>query len=100
MTRKPFPDNPQKEFLAKLDSPEAIKMAIEKMEEVEFHKVALARIEQLFDAEPNTPEGEILDILIDWVCAFEDLQEDIELAKIVEARKDQAAIEVDIDELD
>ena len=36
------------------------------------YKIALKRIETLFDAEPNTPEGEELEALISFVEAYED----------------------------
>ncbi len=36
------------------------------------NKVALKRIEELFDAEPDTPEGDELEVLITLVNAFED----------------------------
>ncbi len=35
------------------------------------HKNALARIEQLFDAEPGTPEGDELEVLITLVDYYE-----------------------------
>lgn len=40
---------------------------------VENHKAALARIEELWDAEPNTPEGDELDALVTLVNAYEDV---------------------------
>ncbi len=38
--------------------------------EVDYH-IALAEIEQLFDAEPNTPAGDRLDVLTTLVEAYE-----------------------------
>lgn len=38
----------------------------------ESYRAALARIEMLWDAEANTPEGEELDVLITLVEAYED----------------------------
>lgn len=37
----------------------------------EDHKAALERIEQIFNAEPGTPEGEELDLLATLVCVYE-----------------------------
>ena len=39
----------------------------------EDYEVALARIEELFDAEESTPEEEELNILVDLVSVYEDL---------------------------
>jgi HTH-type transcriptional regulator / antitoxin HigA len=36
------------------------------------HKAALARIDALMDAEPGTPEGEELDVLVNLVQLYED----------------------------
>jgi len=41
------------------------------------HKAALAEIERLFDAAPNTPEGDMLDELVTLVEAYEELHEPI-----------------------
>ena len=38
----------------------------------EDHRAALAEIEQLFDATPNTPEGDRLDVLTLLVTAYEE----------------------------
>ena len=35
------------------------------------HKKALARVETLWDAEPNTPEGDELDVLVTLIEVFE-----------------------------
>lgn len=40
---------------------------------VENHKAALARIEELWAAEPNTPEGDELDALVTLVNVYEDV---------------------------
>ncbi|SFQ35058.1 transcriptional regulator [Enterovibrio norvegicus] len=37
------------------------------------YKLALKRIEALFDAEPGTPEGDELEMLVCLVEAYEDL---------------------------
>ena len=38
----------------------------------EEHQKALSRIEELMDAEPNTPEGDELDFLVTLVEKYED----------------------------
>ncbi|AZQ13281.1 helix-turn-helix domain-containing protein [Shewanella khirikhana] len=53
-------------------------MQINPIRTVADNKAALKRIEQLFDAEPNTPDGDELEILITLVTAFEDAQFSIE----------------------
>ncbi|SUJ06610.1 Predicted transcription regulator containing HTH domain [Shewanella putrefaciens] len=47
-------------------------MQIKPIRTVADNEAALKRIEQLFDAEPNTPEGDELEVLITLVSAFED----------------------------
>ncbi|WP_318482510.1 hypothetical protein [Photobacterium leiognathi] len=47
-------------------------MTIKKIETTEEHQAALARIELLWDAEPNTPEYEELETLSALVDAYED----------------------------
>jgi len=51
------------------------------------HKNALARIEQLFDAEPGTPEGDELEVLITLVDYYEEKNFPIGLPDPVEAIK-------------
>lgn len=41
------------------------------------YKLALKRIEALFDAEPGTPEGDELEMLVSLVEAYEDLHHPI-----------------------
>ncbi|MCU7996756.1 DNA-binding protein [Shewanella glacialipiscicola] len=53
-------------------------MQIKPIRIVADNEAALKRIEQLFDAEPNTPEGDELDVLITLVSAFEDAHFPIE----------------------
>lgn len=49
------------------------------------NEMALKRIEVLFDAEPDTPEGDELEILITLVNAFEDEHYPIEAPDPIEA---------------
>lgn len=51
------------------------------------HKMALSRIEQLFDAEPDTPEGDELEVLITLVDYYEEKTFPIALPDPVEAIK-------------
>lgn len=53
-------------------------MQIKPIRTVADNDAALKRIEQLFDAEPNTPEGDELEVLITLVSAFEDAHFTIE----------------------
>ncbi|MCS6237525.1 DNA-binding protein [Shewanella baltica] len=53
-------------------------MQIKPIRTVADNEAALKRIEQLFDAEPNTPEGDELEVLITLVSAFEDTHFPIE----------------------
>ncbi|MCS6203705.1 MULTISPECIES: helix-turn-helix domain-containing protein [Shewanella] len=53
-------------------------MQIKPIRTVADNEAALKRIEQLFDAEPNTPEGDELEVLITLVSAFEDAHFPIE----------------------
>ena len=45
-------------------------MQIRPIRTVEDNQAALARIEELWDAEPNTPEGDELEVLATLVSAF------------------------------
>ncbi|GEA21752.1 helix-turn-helix domain-containing protein [Vibrio harveyi] len=47
-------------------------MQVKPIKTVDDNRAALARIEQLWDAEPNTPEGDELEVLATLVEAFED----------------------------
>ncbi|WP_409439115.1 hypothetical protein [Psychromonas sp. GE-S-Ul-11] len=69
---------------------------MKKIETEEEHQATLSRITELWDAKPNTPEGEELDKLADLVVEFE---ENMELIRLVESRKDQPEIAVELHEL-
>lgn len=62
-------------------------MQIRPIKTVEDNNAALARIEQLWDAEPNTPEGDELDVLATLVSAFEEESFPIEAPDPIEAIK-------------
>ena len=47
-------------------------MNIKPIKTEEDNRAALARISEIFDAEPNTPEGDELDVLATLVEAFEE----------------------------
>lgn len=49
------------------------------------HKAALARIEELWDAQPNTPEGDEMEVLITLVEKFEEAHFPIETPDPIEA---------------
>ena len=51
------------------------------------HKQALGRIESLWDAEPNTPEGDELDVLVTLIEVFESQHYPIEAPDPVAAIK-------------
>ena len=53
----------------------------------------LTRITELWEAKPNTPDGDESDKLADLVVEFE---EDMELIRLVESRKEQPETAVDI----
>ena len=55
------------------------------------HELALLRIEQLIDAEPDTPEGDELDVLATLVEAYEDKHFPIEAPDSSEGRVFRAA---------
>lgn len=62
-------------------------MQIRPIKTVEDNEAALARIEQLWNAEPNTPEGDELDVLATLVSAFEEEYFPIEAPDPIEAIK-------------
>lgn len=62
-------------------------MHIKPIKTVEDNSAALARIEQLWDAEPNTPEGDELEVLVTLVQAFEEEHYPIEAPDPIEAIK-------------
>ena len=43
------------------------------------HKAALQEVERLFDASPGTPEGDVLDVLVTLIEAYEEKHHDIPL---------------------
>ena len=49
------------------------------------YDAALGRVEELFEARPNTPEGDELDVLITLVAAYEDKHHKIEAPDPIEA---------------
>jgi HTH-type transcriptional regulator/antitoxin HigA len=71
-------------------------MSIKPIKTESDNKVALARIEQLWDAQPNTTEGDELDVLVTLVQAFEEAHYSIDAPNPVEAilfRMEQAGLE-------
>ena len=62
-------------------------MNIKPIKTVEDNKAALARIEQLWNAEPNTPEGDELEVLATLVHTFEEEHYPIEAPDPIEAIK-------------
>jgi HTH-type transcriptional regulator/antitoxin HigA len=71
-------------------------MSIKPIKTESDNKVALARIEQLWDAQPNTTEGDELDVLVTLVQAFEEAHYPIDAPNPVEAilfRMEQAGLE-------
>ncbi len=59
------------------------------------HKRALARIDEIFDAEEGTPEGDELDVLVDLVMYYESKTVDIgfpDPISAIEFRMDQAGL--------
>ena len=62
-------------------------MNIKPIKSVEDNEAALARIEQLWDAEPNTLEGDELEVLATLVHTFEEEYYPIEAPDPIEAIK-------------
>jgi HTH-type transcriptional regulator/antitoxin HigA len=74
----------------------ALNVSIKPIKTEADNQAALARIEQLWDAQPNTPEGDELDVLVTLVQAFEDVHYPIEAPNPVDAirfRMEQAGLE-------
>ena len=69
---------------------------MKKIETEEDHQAVLDRITELWEATPNTPEGDELNMLADLEVEFE---ENMELIQIFENRKEQPEIAVDINDL-
>ena len=69
--------------------------AIKPIRTEEDHKRALARIDEIFDAEEGTPESDELDVLVDLVCYYESQNVDIgfpDPISAIEFRMDQAGL--------
>ena len=62
-------------------------MYIKPIKTAEDNQAALKRIEQLWKAEPNTPEGDELDVLATLVQAFEEQHYPIDVPNPIEAIK-------------
>jgi HTH-type transcriptional regulator/antitoxin HigA len=62
-------------------------MNIEPIKTAEDHRSALVRIDELWDAEPNTDEADELDILVTLVEAYEEAKYKIDAPDPVEAIK-------------
>ncbi|EHK6026355.1 type II toxin-antitoxin system HigA family antitoxin [Vibrio vulnificus] len=62
-------------------------MQIKPIKTVDDNRAALARIDQLWDAEPNTPEGDELEVLATLVEAFEEANYPIAPPDPIEAIK-------------
>lgn len=62
-------------------------MNIKPIKTEEDNRAALARIAEIFDAEPNTPEGDELDVLATLVEAFEEAHYPIAPPDPIEAIK-------------
>ncbi len=62
-------------------------MNIKPIKTEEDHKNSLSRVEALWDAEPGTPEGDELDVLVTLICAFEEEHFPIETPDPIEAIK-------------
>lgn len=68
-------------------------MTIKPIKTESDNQATLVRIEQLWEAQPDTPEGDELEILVTLVQAFEDVNYPINAPNPVEAirfRMDQA----------
>ncbi|MCH8492967.1 MAG: DNA-binding protein [Idiomarina sp.] len=71
-------------------------MQIKPIKTKDDHRAALDRIEELWNAEPNTPEGDELEVLATLVDAFEEAHYPIETPDPVEAirfRMEQQGLE-------
>lgn len=78
-------------------------MNIKPIKTIDDHRAALQRIDELWDAEPNTPQGDELDILATLVAAYEDAEFPIDTPDPIEAirfRMDQLGMrDVDLAEI-
>lgn len=71
-------------------------MQIKPIKTEEDNRAALARIEQLWDVKPNTPEADELEVLATLVDAFEDAHYPIDVPDPIEAirfRMEQQGLE-------
>lgn len=71
-------------------------MQVKPIKTSEDNRAALVRIEQLWDAEPNTPEGDELEVLATLVEAFEEVNYPIDAPDPIEAirfRMEQQGLE-------
>ncbi|MEZ9705205.1 type II toxin-antitoxin system HigA family antitoxin [Vibrio breoganii] len=71
-------------------------MQVKPIKTADDNRAALARIEQLWDAEPNTPEGDELEVLATLIEAFEEANYPIAPPDPIEAikfRMDQQGLE-------
>ncbi len=71
-------------------------MQVKPIKTAEDNRTALARIDQLWDAEPNTPEGDELEVLATLVEAFEETNYPIYAPDPIEAirfRMEQQGLE-------
>ena len=69
--------------------------AIKPIRTEEDHTLALARIDEIFDAEEGTPESDELDVLVDLVCYYESQNVEIPFPdpiSAIEFRMDQAGL--------
>jgi len=60
------------------------------------HRAALARIDELWEAEPNSPEGDELEVLVTLVTAYEEAHFPIKIPDPIEAirfRMEQQGLE-------
>ncbi|CAM2944226.1 DNA-binding protein [Vibrio ordalii] len=62
-------------------------MQVKPIKTADDNRAALARIEQLWDAEPNTPEGDELEVLATLIEAFEEANYPIAPPDPIEAIK-------------
>ena len=69
---------------------------MKRIETEDKHQATLTRINELWEAKPNTPEGNELDKLADLVVEFE---ENMEFTRLVDSRKDQSEISLDLHDL-
>ena len=62
-------------------------MSIKPIKNEHDYEAALKRIEELFDAKQNTPEGDELEVLITLVSAYEDVHQNLDVPDKIEASK-------------